>query len=217
MTNEDTPPRGSPEWWDARYLSGDIPWDTGIVPPEVVSLVEDFGVRGRSKASVVQSAAGDTRPWALDIGCGSGLSSRYLAGHAYRVVGVDLAQSALGRANHAARLADLPAYFCRASVADLAFLDVTAALAIDVGCFHALPPELRRAYVVSLAEHLLPGAPYLLYAFEPGTGADGAPSGIGPSDIGLFARYFSLSWTQHGTDGDRASAWYLMLRNPRRH
>ena len=30
------PERGSAAWWEDRYRSGDIPWDTGVVPPEVV-------------------------------------------------------------------------------------------------------------------------------------------------------------------------------------
>ena len=72
----------SAAWWDSRYRGGDIPWDTGIVPPEVVALV----------------ASGLLTPdWALDIGCGSGFNSRYLAWHGFKVVGVDLAQSALVR------------------------------------------------------------------------------------------------------------------------
>ena len=33
------PERGSAAWWEDRYRGGDIPWDTGVVPPEVVSLV----------------------------------------------------------------------------------------------------------------------------------------------------------------------------------
>jgi SAM-dependent methyltransferase len=204
MTDQVMPPRGSSEWWDARYLNGDIPWDTGIVPPEVVSLVESG-----------PAFPGNTPRWALDIGCGSGLSSRYLASHGFRVVGVDLAQRALDRANRAARHAEQPAYFCRASVANLAFLRLCASLAIDVGCFHALPPDLHPAYITSLAAHLLPGAPYLLYAFAPDVSSDGAPSGIGPAEIGLFARSFALRWAQHGRDRDRASAWYLMLRKGR--
>ena len=51
------------------YRGGDIPWDTGVVPPEVVSLV---------------SSGLLTSGWALDLGCGSGLSSRYLASHGFQ-------------------------------------------------------------------------------------------------------------------------------------
>ena len=123
------PERGSAAWWEDRYRGGDIPWDTGVVPPEVVSLV---------------SSGLLTSGWALDLGCGSGLSSRYLAAHDFRVVGVDLAQSALVRARRAAEANDLSAYFCRGDVSDLGFLAVQAAFALDVGCFHAVPPERQR-------------------------------------------------------------------------
>lgn len=201
MTAGQPAPDASPyaaDWWDARYLSGDIPWDTGILPPEVVALV----------------ASGLLTPgWALDLGCGSGLSSRYLARHGFRVVGVDLAQVALARGAESARAAALPAYFCRGDVSDLSFLRVRATFALDVGCFHAVPVERRPSYVTSLATHLAPGAFYLLYAFEPFlSSTDGYPRGIGPVEIAHFTPHFVLRWAQHGRDGDRAAAWYFFRR-----
>ena len=192
------PERGSAAWWEDRYRGGDIPWDTGVVPPEVVSLVS-FGLL----------ASG----WALDLGCGSGLSSRYLASHGFRVVGVDLAHSALVRARRAAETAALPAYFCRADVSDLRFLAMQAVFALDIGCFHAVSPDRQRAYVDSLAAHLIPGAFYLLYAFEPPLDATDGPLGIGPREITLFVPHFLLRWARHGLDRDRPSAWYLMQRS----
>ena len=199
MTGE--PDRGSAAWWDDRYRSGDIPWDTGIIPPEVVELV----------------ASGVLAPgWALDLGCGSGLSSRYLAARGYRVVGVDLAHSALARARRAADANALSAYFCRGDVSNLRFLAIQATCALDIGCFHAVAPDRQAAYVASLAAHLLPGAYYLLYAFaRPAAAADG-PSEIGPHvgprEIALFAPQFVLHWVNHGLDRDRPSAWYLLQR-----
>ncbi len=193
----DQPP-GSAAWWDARYQSGDIPWDTGIVPPELVSLV-----------------AGDelNLGWALDIGCGSGLCSRYLAGHGFRVVGLDLALSALIRAATAAREATLPAFFCEADVSDLGLLNLRANFALDLGCFHAIASERRPAYVTSLAARLAPGALYLLYAFTVSPTDEETPRGIGPADVGRFAPYFALHWAQHGRDRERPSAWYLLQRH----
>ena len=44
---------GTPAWWEARYLDRETPWDTGIVPPEGVSLIES----GTNRAG-----------WALDLG-----------------------------------------------------------------------------------------------------------------------------------------------------
>jgi len=192
--------RGSADWWDARYLSGDTPWDTGIVPPEIVALIES----GLSK-----------RGWALDLGCGSGLSSRYLARHGFQVVGLDLARAALTRGCHAARAEGLPAYFCLADVSDLSFLAIKASLAVDVGCFHSIPCTRRAVYIASLARHLVPGALYLLYAFEPSPGQraeDDDPSPVGAGDLALFAPFFVLRWSQHGRDRQRLSAWYLLQR-----
>jgi SAM-dependent methyltransferase len=191
-------PAGSAEWWDERYRSGDVPWDTGIVPPEVVGLL----------------AGGQVRPgWALDLGCGSGLSSRYLASLGFRVVGLDLALSVLARAVEAARAAALPAFFCLADVTHLEFLDLRAGFALDVGCFHAIAPERRPAYIASLADRLLPGAFYLLYAFTLSSEEDDGPRGISPADIGRFAPDFVLRWVQHGRDRERPSAWYLLRRS----
>ncbi len=195
----DAPAFGSAEWWEARYRSGDIPWDTGIVPPEVEALISSGQV---------------ARGWALDLGCGSGVSSRYLAQHGFHVVGVDLAQSALVRGHRAAQAAGLSVLFCRGDVSSLGFLRVRATLALDIGCFHALSPERRPSYVTSLAHHLVPGAFYLLYAFEPFQHeGETAPRGAGPTDIGRFAPYFVLQWAQHGRDGERPAAWYLFRRS----
>jgi SAM-dependent methyltransferase len=189
--------RGAPEWWDARYLSGDIPWDTGIVPPEVAELVE----------------SGEVAPGrALDIGCGSGLSSRYLAQQGFSTVGVDLSHVALARAAALARREGLRVLFCQADVTDLGFLSARFSVAVDVGCFHAVSPERRSAYVASLAARLDPGGWYLLYAFEPAAGLEDGPAGIGPAEIAAFAPAFSLCSARHGTDGERRSAWYLMRR-----
>ena len=196
MTGE--PERDSAAWWEDRYRSGDIPWDTGVVPPELVALV----------------SSGRLLPgWALDLGCGSGLSSRYLATHGFRVVGVDLAHSALARGRRTAEMASVSAYFCRGDVSDLRFLTVQATFALDVGCFHAVPPERQPAYVSSLAAHLRSGAYYLLYAFEPTPGVMDGPPGIGPREIAFFAPHFGLCWARHGLDRDRPSAWYLLQRS----
>jgi SAM-dependent methyltransferase len=190
-------PRGTPEWWNARYLSADAPWDTGIVPPEVVALLE----------------SGEPQPgWALDLGCGRGVTSRYLARCGFRVVGVDLALSALSRAAQTASRLGLAAHFCQGDVTDLGFVQMQATLAVDVGCFHAVAPERRLAYVESLAERLLPGGLYLLYAFEPFLSEQGGPSGLSPADLAAFAPRFVLRWAQHGFDRERPSAWYLWQR-----
>lgn len=188
---------GTPAWWDARYRAGVTPWDTGIVPPEVVAFVNSGAVAGG---------------WALDLGCGSGMTSRYLARYGFRVVGVDLAHSALARAVQTARVEEVSAVFCLGDVADLGFLRTRATLAVDIGCFHAVAVERRPTYSGSLAAHLLPGAFFLLYAFEPMPTDESSPPRIGPQTLAYFAPHFILCWAQHGHDQDRPAAWYLWRR-----
>ncbi len=195
--NGDDLPVGSAAWWEARYASGDAPWDTGIVPPEVVALMRSDRLR---------------HGWALDLGCGSGVTSRYLAQQGFRVVGVDLALNALRRAREAAADQGLLAFFCLGDVTDLGFLRLSADLAVDIGCFHSLPAEQRPIYIASLADHLLPGACYLLYAFVRPAAEAAGRSGVAPADLALFAPAFSLCRAQHGLDRDRPAAWYLWRR-----
>jgi SAM-dependent methyltransferase len=192
--------RRDPDWWEARYAGGDIPWDTGITPPEVVALVESGKV---------------AKGWALDLGCGSGVTSRYLGGKGFRVVGLDLSLYALRRGVQQAAAERLACYFLRASVADLAFLRVKATLAVDVGCFHSLPPPAKQSYIRSLAEHIVPGGYYLLYTFvgrsPTGEGEPAGPS-ISLADVAAFAPWFALRSAAHGDDRGRASSWFLMQR-----
>jgi SAM-dependent methyltransferase len=187
----------TPAWWDARYRCGEAPWDTGVVPPEIAALA---------------SAAVLSHGWALDLGCGSGLNSRYLTRWGYRVVGVDLALTPLSRAVRSARDEGSPARFCAGDATDLSFLRLQARLAVDIGCLHAVHPDRRQRYIASLADHLLPGAFYLLYAFEPSLPSADGPAGLGPQDMAAFAPHFRLRWAQHGHDRDRPSAWYLLQR-----
>jgi SAM-dependent methyltransferase len=193
----DEPEQGSPAWWNDRYLRGDNPWDTGVVPPELQEVVEG-GVIGPG--------------WALDMGCGSGLNTRYLAQQGLRMIGLDLALNPLARGARIARQQGVAAYLCLADVTRPPLAAVSAVFALDIGCFHALAADRRAAYVRELAGRLAPGAGYLLYAFEPAVDAEDGPAGIGPAEIAGFAPYFSLRWARHGFDRSRPAAWYYFQR-----
>lgn len=147
-----------------RYLRGDVPWDSGIVPPEIVAWIENH------------AAAGEPPGRALDIGCGTGTTSLYLAERGWTVVGVDFAPNAIWRARQKARRqATQRVSFRVADVSRPDFLTDEAPfdLAIDVGCLHGLTPDQRLTYAAHLARLTRPGATYLLYAFMPRPSRDG--------------------------------------------
>ena len=165
------------------------------------------------------------RGWALDLGCGSGVTSRYLASRGFTVVGIDFSHAALTRGAAAARTLGLSCLFTRGDVADFRFARVAATFAVDVGCFHSLTPQGRVSYIQALAIRLAPGAYYLLYTFLQAGAADGDGTAdesarpasretpqVSYSDIAAFAPRFALRWAAHGEDRSRHSAWFLMQR-----
>ncbi len=185
-------------FFELRYLLGNAPWDTGVTPPEVVELVEQGGLPpGR----------------ALDLGCGTGTNSLYLARRGWEVVGVDFSAIAIGRARRRARRAGLPVRFFRADVTNLGFLTSPFDLALDIGCLHSIPPEGRERYASEVARLVRPGGLYMLYAFLPRPGRPPG-RGIAPEAVyRLFSPAFTLERQEGGEDpsGPR-SAWYWLRR-----
>ena len=192
--------RGSPAWWNQRYQAADTPWDTGIVPPELHELIETGALRPAGVA--------------LDLGCGTGTNSAYLARLGFVVFGVDLAVTALQRARTKARIAGLATHFCAGDVADLGFLPVQAAFALDIGCLHSLAPGDRTRYALSLAQRLERGGLYLMYGFDQGVELDTGPAGFAAGEVAQrFAPQFEVLWRRPSFQGERPVAWYLLRRS----
>ena len=196
----------NPRRWQftALYWRRRTPWDTGMTPPELCATVE--------------GPAAEPTGRALDIGCGTGLNSVYLARHGWKVVGVDFAAPAVARARDRARAASaasgraLDVCFLRGDATRLRAEGVRGpfTLLFDLGCLHTIPRELRGQYAEEMAALAAPGALYLLYAF---TASDGV--GVTDAEIEtLFGARFHLERIERGVDrGDRASAW-RWLRAP---
>lgn len=201
MTTSTSDPfnRNSPAWWNQHYAQGAVPWDTGIVPPELHELI-DSGQLGLPGVT-------------LDLGCGTGTNVIYLAHHGFSAYGVDVAWLALERARAKAIAAGVPANFCQGDVADLSFLPVQAVFALDMGCLHSLSSIDRARYAESLARRVQPGGLYMLYGFDADPAAEGGAVGFAPGEVGeRFAPWFHLRWHRPSLQGDRPVAWYLLER-----
>ncbi len=131
------------------YESGSIPWDQTDPPPEVMDLVAHLPA-GR----------------ALDLGCGLGRASIYLAGLGWQVDGVDFVAQAIDGAKLRADQAGVSerVNFHQSPVTELDFLHETYDFALDVGCAHGLTLEELRSYHRQLSRLLKPGAIFLLFA-----------------------------------------------------
>lgn len=182
----------------ARYEAQETPWDHELPPPEVMAIAEELS-SGR----------------ALDIGCGYGRASIYLAQRGWQVDAVDFVQMALVEAQRRARQAAVSINFFRADITALQFLTESYTLAVDVGCAHGLAPEQWRLHHAELKRLLRPQALYLLY------GRLRQPAdewGLDESSLRtLFEDGFTLQSVVHGqTDmGDGSpwpSAWFTFQR-----
>ncbi len=189
-----------------RYLRGDVPWDSGIVPPEIVAWVQ------------AAEANSDAPGRALDLGCGTGTTSIFLAERGWQVIGVDFAPNAIWQARRKARQHNLDGVvsFHATNVIELGFVSPPIDLAVDIGCLHGLNPVHRVTYAGHLARLLRPGASYLLYAFLPRLSRDGTRQiGIDPPGVAaLFGPALELVDHTLGREAtaDIGSAWYTLRR-----
>lgn len=131
------------------YESGSIPWDQTDPPPEVIDLAAHLPV-GR----------------ALDLGCGYGRASIYLARLGWQADGVDFVAQAIDGAILRARQAGVSerVHFHQSTVTQLDFLHELYDFALDVGCAHGLTKDELMAYHQELLRLLKPGAVFLLFA-----------------------------------------------------
>lgn len=167
--------------YQAAYWIGFTPWDTAetTVPSVLREVIE--GPRA------IRSGR------ALDLGCGMGRHSIYLAAHGWQVTGLDSAGRALHIARRRADKAGVDIDFVRGDVTriDKARVGGLFDFFLDGGCFHGMSDDERRRYNKSITQVAAQDAELLLFSFGPSTGG-APPRGAARSDV---ERCFSDSWT----------------------
>ena len=122
--------------WNVRYKIGNLPWDTNEPDNHLVKLVETKKILPGK---------------ALEVGCGTGTNSIWLARQGFNVLGVDIAQAAIDMANQKKNGVPLS---CEFTVLDFIH-DNSLAQAYDFvydrGCFHTFDEEKER---VLFARHV---------------------------------------------------------------
>ena len=98
---------------------------------------------------------------ALDLGCGTGVNTIYLASLGLSAIGIELSSVALVRAHErvgrCCHVDASSAWFDQADVSSLPISNLNARYILDVGCFHALPQERRSEYAANVIDNLAPG------------------------------------------------------------
>lgn len=105
-----------------------------------------------------------TRGRALDVGCGEGSHSVYLAQQGFSVVGIDFVPAALAAAEARAQQSGVEVELREVDVVEYeasSSFDVV----LDSGCLHHLPKAKVSRYRQRLDEWLAPGGDYVLVHF----------------------------------------------------
>lgn len=186
------------------YGIGFTPWDGHPIAQTLQHLVE---------------GTGDTPPLpaasALDLGCGTGDSSIYLARHGWTVTGVDFVPNALKKARAKAAAAKLSVNFVHADVTRLSQEGIGAdfPLIVDNGCLHNMSDHDRDAYVREVSAVAAAEARLLIVAFLPG-GRFGV-RGVDPAEM---ERRFTPGWTlvsagqERELDREKTPARYYLFQ-----
>jgi SAM-dependent methyltransferase len=167
----------------ALYLARLPIWERRVPPSDLVELVEGPAALAPGRA--------------LDLGCGTGTDSIYLAQHGWRVTGVDMVPEALAIARRNAAANGIDAEFVHGDVTRLDVDKVVQGrfdLLLDFGCFHTLPTDQRGMYVDCVSAVAAPGATFLLYGFA-------RPPRLAPMQAGIsldelrerFSQYWKIA------------------------
>ncbi|MHB8613845.1 MAG: class I SAM-dependent methyltransferase [Candidatus Dormibacteraceae bacterium] len=188
----------------AAYLVGFKPWDSGVPPPQLVAVVEG------SNALLPQKA--------LDLGCGTGTNSIYMARHGWDVTGIDFVPRAVTIAKRKAAEAQASPRLMVGDVTRLTELGIGTdySLLLDLGCFHSIPDAGRDAYVRGVTALARAGATFLIFGFVRGAGKASriGPRGLAPAEV---AQRFAGGWNvdaenRGGPMFGSAAYWYTLHR-----
>jgi SAM-dependent methyltransferase len=123
-----------------RYQSGNTPWDVGQPDFNLIEVVTQKPILSCK---------------VLDIGCGTGDNSIWLAQNRFQVIGTDTSEIALEKAKEKASKANVE---CNFVLVDFLMKKIEGApfgFVFDRGCFHSFSSEnVRRKFAQNVAAHL---------------------------------------------------------------
>ncbi len=113
---------------------------------------------------------------ALDLGCGEGVNSTYLAKMGFSVVGIDFIPAALTAARLEAERAGVDVEFVQADVLEYQSAEPFD-LVVDSGCLHHISKRKHEHYRRRLYEWLAPGGSFVLVHFSSRPAVGWVPKG----------------------------------------
>ncbi|HKZ93433.1 MAG TPA: class I SAM-dependent methyltransferase [Candidatus Bathyarchaeia archaeon] len=134
-----------------EYPAEVLPWELGRPRKTLVDLIESGTVKlGKS----------------LDLCCGTGTNTVYMAEKGFQAVAIDISKHALKLAKQKSRKARVDIQFALASFVTLPFKEAAFDFVFDMGCFHHVEIEDRKEFIRGICQVLKPKAHYQLTCFS---------------------------------------------------
>lgn len=193
-TNTFGPPSNNVEFDKAYSSLSHWAWTDTRIPRELKELIE--AVKPRTS---------------LELGCGLGRFSKFMAGQKIQATGVDFSAVAIEKAKERVAGDNCKPTYLVGDVTNLKMLSQPFDVSFDVGCFHCLDKEGQQNYVKEIYRLLKPGGTHLIWAL------DNSPSNIKltPDYIkDVFGNNFELQKSLHSRRRVIfvASHWYWLKR-----
>ncbi len=188
------------EKWDRIYRKFPLevlPWELGRPRKVLVDLVEK-GLIPKGKA--------------LDICCGAGTNTVYLAEKGFQVTGIDISSKAVEYARKKAEQANVKINFMVQNFLKLPFKDEEFDFVFDMGCFHHVEVEDRNIFIKRISRVLKNDGLYLLICFSYKNGP--AWNHFTKKQvIHLFSRYFEIKEIKHisSVEGDGLKRYFYSV------
>lgn len=176
------------EEWEGAYRNADyysIPWERLRPPSRLVRLVEEGRIsKGR----------------ALDVGCGLGTTSIYLAKAGFDVTALDISKTALEFAAMRAKREKVDIEFIKGSAHRLFLPSEHFALVFDRGCLHHLPRELWGTYVNEVHRVLRKACSFYLECFSETCKKETGHRFTKQEISSLFGNMFNIGFMEESTN-----------------
>ncbi|MBU3145484.1 class I SAM-dependent methyltransferase [Clostridium sp. CF012] len=109
---------------------------------------------------------------ALDIGCGNGRNSFYLAQRGFEVCGVDFSKTSIEWAKQIAKEQSITVNFLCQSIFDFQDKPESFDFIYDSGCLHHIKPHRRNQYLKTILKYLKPEGYFAMVCFNLKGGAN---------------------------------------------
>ena len=176
--------RTEPAHWDQHYQTGNLPWENG------------------QPSSILQQVVADERiaPCrALDLGCGSGINSVWLAQQGFEVTGVDLSPAAIELARQRAATAGVRIQFLARDLLPLDDVRPEFRFFLDRGCYHIVRSVDVRRYVQLVADWTISGALGLVLAGNAKEPMSPGPPVVTENELRAeWGSHFDVIWLREG-------------------